>query len=42
MDFEFTVSIDFDAFEKEVYGAARVMFAKLQEDRSDEVFYSFN
>ena len=42
MDFNFTISTDFDALEEEVYGAARAMFAKLQRDRSDETFYTFN
>lgn len=42
MSFNFKVSMDFDAFEEEVFAASRVLFAKLQQERSDETFYTFN
>lgn len=42
MRFNISVGMDFDDFENEVYAAACVMFAKLQRDRSDETFYTFN
>ena len=42
MDIKLEIDFDFDAFEEEVYEAARVVFRKLQQDRSDETFYTFN
>ncbi|MCY4064149.1 MAG: DUF4303 domain-containing protein [Chloroflexi bacterium] len=41
-EFDLTIDFDFDGFEEEVYAAARAVFAKLQNDRSDELFYTFN
>lgn len=42
MGLDFTIDFDFDAFEEAVYDAARQIFAKLQQDRSTETFYTFN
>ncbi len=42
MNINLTIDFDFDAFEAEVYTAARVVFAKLQRDYSNETFYTFN
>ena len=42
MSFDQTIDFDFDAFEAEVYGAARATFGKLQREYSNETFYTFN
>ncbi len=42
MDINLTIDFDFDAFEAEVYKAARAVFAKLQRDYGGETFYTFN
>ena len=42
MSFNITVDFDFDAFEAEVYAAARAVFSELQRERRDETFYTFN
>lgn len=42
MSIDLTIDFDFDAFEAEVYAAARAVFAKLQRDYSNETFYTFN
>ena len=42
MSFDLKIDFDFDAFEAEVYAAARIVFSKLQRDYSSETFYTFN
>ena len=42
MSFDLTIDFDFDAFEAEVYTAARNVFLKLQQEYSNETFYTFN
>ena len=42
MDSNLTIDFDFDAFEEEVYAAARLVFTELQRERRDETFYTFN
>ena len=42
MSFDLTIDFDFDAFEAEVYAAARAVFSELQRERRDETFYTFN
>ena len=42
MGMNLTIDFDFDAFEEEVYGTARVVLPKLQRDRRGESFYTFN
>ena len=37
-----TIDFDFEAFEAEVYAAARAIFTELQQEHRDEVFYTFN
>ena len=42
MSMNLTIDFDFDAFEEEVFAAARVVFAELQRERRAESFYTFN
>lgn len=42
MEINLTIDFDFDAFEAEVYAAARAVFTELQRERRDETFYTFN
>ena len=42
MSIVLTIDFDFDAFEEEMYDAARAVFAELQRERRDETFYTFN
>ena len=42
MSFDQKIDFDFDAFEAEVYVAARAVFSELQRERRDETFYTFN
>jgi len=39
---KYRIDFDFDAFESEVYGAARVKFTGLHRGMSSDTFYSFN
>ena len=38
---QWEIDFDFDAFEAEVYAAARAVFSELQRERRDESFYTF-
>lgn len=42
MSFDLTIDFDFDAFEEEVFAAARAVFDEIQQERRDETFYTFN
>jgi len=42
MGVDFTIDFDFDAFEAEVYSAARAKFTSLHREMSGDTFYSFN